>query len=120
VVTNVVVRTEFLQQHPDQVKAVLAGLLDSLDYLKDHPAEAKQAVNDQIAQLSGKAMDATLLDQAWENVEFTADPLADTLREGAAHAVAVGLLEEPDLSGLYALDTLNSLLTQRGESTVSQ
>lgn len=119
VVTNVIVRTAFLQQHPDQVKAVLSGLLESLDYINSNPTEAKQVVNDSIAQIAGKAMDATVLDKAWKNVVFTADPLASTLKEGAAHAVAVGLLEAPDLSGLYSLDTLNALLTERGEKTVS-
>lgn len=119
VVTNVIVRTEFLDQHPDQVKAVLAGLLDSLDYIKASPADAEQAVNDQIAAISGKPMNPSVLDAAWQNVSFTYNPLASTLREGAAHAVDVGLLESPDLSGLYSLDILNSLLADRGEQGVS-
>lgn len=119
VVTNVIVRTEFLDQHPDQVKAVLAGLLDSLDYIAASPDDAKQTVNDSIAAVSGKAMNASVLDQAWQNVVFTADPLASTLREGAAHAVDAGLLESTDLSGLYSLDLLNGLLTARGEQAVS-
>lgn len=119
VVTNVIVRTEFLDKHPEQVKAVLAGLLDSLDYIAKSPDEAKQTVNDSIAAISGKPMDATVLDAAWKNVVFTADPLASTLRQGAAHAVDVGLLESPDLSGLYSLDLLNGLLADRGEQGVS-
>ncbi len=119
IVTNVIVRTEFLEQHPDRVKAVLTGLLDSLDYIEQNPADARQLVNDAIAAVSGKPMDDSVLEQAWQNVEFTSDPLADTLREGAAHAVAVGLLETPDLSGLHSLDLLNGLLTERGEKAVS-
>ena len=119
IVTNVIVRTEFLEQHPDQVRAVLAGLLDSLDFIEENPAQAKQAVRDTIAAVSGKPMDAVVLDQAWQNVVFTADPLAGTLRDGAAHAADVGLLESPDLSGLYALDLLNGLLVERGGSAVS-
>lgn len=118
IVTNVIVRTEFLQQHPDQVKAVLAGLLESLDYIRANPAEAKRAVNDTIAAISGKPMNDAVLDAAWQNVVFTADPLAATLREGAAHAADVGLVESPDLSGLYSLDLLNGLLAERGEPAV--
>lgn len=118
IVTNVIVRTEFLQQHPEQVRAVLAGLLDSLDDIEENPAEARAAVNEAIAAITGKPMNPEVLAKAWPNVVFTADPLAATLREGAAHAVEVGLLEEPDLTGLYALDTLNELLAERGERPV--
>ena len=120
VVTNVIVRTDFLEGHPDQVKAVLAGLVESLDYLQANPDQAKQDVNDTIEQVSGKPMDTAVLDAAWEKVVFTADPLASTLREGAAHAADVGLLEGADLTGLYSLDILNGLLAERGEKAVSE
>jgi ABC transporter, substrate-binding protein, aliphatic sulfonates family len=120
VVTNVVVRTEFLAQHPELVKAFLSGLLDAIDYISADPAGAQDAVNSQIEALSGKAMKTELLESAWKNVTFTVDPLASTLREGAAHAVAVGLLEEPDLAGLYSLDLLNELLAARGEAAISE
>lgn len=119
VVAHVIVRTQFLEEHPDQVKAVLTGLLDSLDYIEQNPDEAKQAFNDSIAELTGKGVAPDVLDAAWENVVFTADPLASTLKEGAQHAVDVGLLEQPDLSGLYSLDILNELLKARDEAEVS-
>lgn len=119
VVTNVIVRTEFLEQHPEQVQAVLSGLLDSLDAIEADPAAAKQSVNDSLERLTGKAMDPTVLDSAWKNVEFTADPLASTLREGAAHAASLGLLESAELEGLYALDPLNGLLKERNEKQVA-
>lgn len=119
VVTNVVVRTQFLTEHPDQVKAFLTGLLDTLDGIAADPDGAKKVVNDQLEALTGKGMDAAVLDEAWGKVVFTADPLASTLAEGAAHANAVGLLEQPDLTGLYAVDTLNGLLAERKEKAVS-
>ncbi|MDR1833718.1 MAG: ABC transporter substrate-binding protein [Propionibacteriaceae bacterium] len=114
IVTNVIVRTEFLEQHPEQVEAVLTGLLDSLDYIEQNPAESKAIVNKSIEAITGSGMDDAVLDSAWGNVVFTYDPLAATLRESAAHATAVGLLEEADLTGLYALDPLNKLLAARG------
>lgn len=119
VVTNVIVRSEFLDQHPAQVKAVLSGLLNALDDIADDPDDAKDVVNSAIGELTGKPMDTTLFDAAWKNVVFTADPLASTLREGAGHAVDLGLLESADLSRLYSLDLLNELLSARGEKAVS-
>ena len=91
---------------------------DVPDYAAD-PDGAKKVVNDQLEALTGKGMDAAVLDEAWGKVVFTADPLASTLAEGAAHASAVGLLEQPDLTGLYAVDTLNGLLAERKEKAVS-
>jgi NitT/TauT family transport system substrate-binding protein len=119
IVTNVIVRTEFLQQHPDQVKAFLTGLLDSIDYIGKDPADSKKIVNASIATLTGKPMNEAVLDTAWSNVVFTSDPLAATLRDGAAHAADVGLLQEPNLTGLYSLDLLNGLLKERGAAEVS-
>lgn len=119
VVTNVVVRTQFLAEHPELVKDVLAGLLDSLDYIQANPEDAKKVVNASIKDLTGSEMSTDVMDSAWKNVVFTYDPLASTLRTGADHAVAVGLLEKPDLAGLYSLDTLNSLLAERGKTAVS-
>ena len=118
VVTNVIVRTQFLAQHPDQVKAVLSGLLAALDEISDNPDEAQAAVNQAVGELTGKPMDPGVLRAAWKNVVFTADPLASTLRTGADHAVELGLLESADLSGLYALDLLNELLVARDEKPV--
>lgn len=119
VVTNVVVRTEFLEQHPDQVKAVLTGLLDAQEAIDADPEQAKEMVNTSLAELTGKAMDPAVLDAAWENVEFTYDPLAATLREGAAHAASLGLLDSAQLQGLYALEPLNELIKERGGKQVS-
>jgi NitT/TauT family transport system substrate-binding protein len=64
-------------------------------------------------------MNEAVLDTAWSNVVFTSDPLAATLRDGAAHAADVGLLQEPNLTGLYSLDLLNGLLKERGAAEVS-
>ena len=51
---------------------------------------------------------------AFDNVEFLNDPLAVTLRTGAEHAVAVGLLAQTDLSGIYDLSLLNKVLKDEG------
>ncbi len=43
--TVVIVRTQFLQQHPATVQAVLRGVLDANALAESDPAEAKAAVN---------------------------------------------------------------------------
>ena len=122
VTTNVIVRTEFLEQHPDVVDAFLKAHVQALELIEKDPATAKQNVNDALQALTGSPIDPKILDQAWSKVEFTADPLPATLIESAAHAVDVGLLEQglideaggSDFPGLYDLGPLNAALKKAG------
>ncbi len=118
VTTNVIVSTAFLNEHPDAVDAFLAGLLDTIDSIEADPESAQATVAEQIGKISGSAPKADQLAKAWKNVVFTADPLPATLRAQAQHAIDLGLLEETDLDGLYVLDPLNALLTERGGQSV--
>ncbi|MFT4220225.1 MAG: ABC transporter substrate-binding protein [Microbacterium sp.] len=118
VTTNVIVSTTFLTEHPQAVSDFLSGLLTTLDEMEADPAAAQETVATQIGSLTGSEPKADELAKAWENVVFTADPLAATLVAQADHAVAVDLLEETDLTGLYALDPLNALLAERGDDPV--
>jgi NitT/TauT family transport system substrate-binding protein len=125
VTTNVIVRTEFLEQHPEIVTAFLEGHVAALDAIAADPAAAKAAVNASLQSLTGSSLDADVLDAAFQAVEFTADPLPATLAESAAHAVAVGLLEQPkiDAAGglpgtLYDLELLDKVLVAGGKEAV--
>ncbi len=53
-----------------------------------------------------------------ENLEFTHDPIASSLRKSAEDAVEVGLLEPVDLDGIYDLKLLNEVLKASGEPPV--
>ncbi|MCQ4043196.1 aliphatic sulfonate ABC transporter substrate-binding protein [Streptantibioticus rubrisoli] len=119
VITNVVVSQKFLKEHPDVVEAVLRGSVDTNAWIKANPAQAAQAANAQLQKLSGKPLPAGVLNTAFKNVEVTDDPLADTLREEADHAVQAGLLTSPDLHGIYDLTLLNKVLKAEGRPSVS-
>ncbi len=98
VTTNVIVRTEFLEEYPEVVDAFLDAHVQALELIKKDPATAKQNVNDALQALTGSPIDTKILDQAWSQVTFTADPLPATLVESAAHAIDVGLLDTSTLS----------------------
>jgi NitT/TauT family transport system substrate-binding protein len=126
VTTNVVVRTDFLNQHPDVVKAFLEGHVAALDAIEKDPAAAKKAVSDSIAALTGSTLDPAVLDSAWEQVDFTADPLPKTLVESANHAVSVGLLDQGEIDAagglpgtLYDVTAINAVLKAAGKAEVS-
>jgi len=120
VTTNVVVRTDFLNEHPDVVNAFLKGHVEALNLIQKNPDQAKTDVNDALQALTGSPLDPDILNQAWDQVTFTPDPLAKTLEESAMHAVDVGLLDQSAIdaaggfSGLYDLDPLNAILKKEG------
>lgn len=122
VTTNVVVRTEFLREHPDKVAAFLEAHLDAVDLTRDDPAKAQAAVIGQIKALTGQDTDPGAVEKAWKNLTFTADPLSATLKTSAEHAAAVGLLDnQPSdgFSGLWDLAPLNTALTARNQPEVT-
>ncbi|MCE7079618.1 ABC transporter substrate-binding protein [Streptomyces sp. ST2-7A] len=119
VVTHVIASQEFLTDHPDVVEAVIRGVVRSNARINENPEEAKEIINSALEELSGAALPPEVLDPAFDHVEFLDDPLAETLSAGADHAVAAGLLEETDLTGIYDLRLLNKVLAEEGESEIT-
>jgi NitT/TauT family transport system substrate-binding protein len=126
VTTNVLVRTTFLEQHPNIVSAFLAGHVAALQAIEDDPAAAAEAANASLVSLTGVSLAPDVLQQAFAEVDFTADPLPATLQASAQHAVEVGLLDEAKVSDagglpgtLYDLELLNAALASAGEPEVA-
>lgn len=116
--TYLVVRADFLGRHPDAVRALLRGQVRANAVVNDEPSQAQRIVNDGMEAVTGKRLADVVITAAWENLEFTNDPVASSLSASAEHARAVGLLEDVDLEGIYALDLLNQVLEAGGEPTV--
>lgn len=119
--TNVVVRKQFLDQHPDLVTKFLQADVATVQYIKNNTASAKTIVNSEIKRITGKALPQNEIDAAFANMDITYDPLADSLLQSANRAYTLGFLgkSEPDLTGLYNLSLLNTVLTGQGLATVS-
>jgi ABC-type glutathione transport system ATPase component len=110
VTTHLVVRTEFLRDHPQTVEALLRGQLAANEGIAADPVRAKEILNDQLEELTGKALRPETIDRAFASIEITEDPVASSLRAGAEHAFATGLVEEADLTGIYDLSLLREVL----------
>ncbi|WP_405800737.1 aliphatic sulfonate ABC transporter substrate-binding protein [Streptomyces halstedii] len=119
VITNIIVSQKFLDAHPDVVEAVLRGTVNTNKWINANPEKAKASANTALEKLSGRALPAEILDPAWESIKITDDPLAATLDAQAQHAVKAGLLDEPDLKGIYDLKPLNKILKAAGEPEVA-
>ncbi|MEU9199781.1 aliphatic sulfonate ABC transporter substrate-binding protein [Streptomyces sp. NPDC048332] len=119
VITNIIVSQKFLKEHPDVVEAVLRGSVNTNAWINANPDEAKASANAALKKLTGKALPAEIIDPAWKSIQITDDPLAATLDAQAEHAVKAGLLEEPDLNGIYDLKPLNKILKAAGKPEVA-
>jgi len=120
VTTHLMVATGFLQEHPDVIKRLLEGVVAANKFVNEKPGDAKAIVNDGIEALTGARMPDETMDKAWENLVFTLDPIASSLRKSAEDAVDVGLLEPVDLDGIYDLTLLNEVLAAAGLQEVSE
>jgi NitT/TauT family transport system substrate-binding protein len=120
VTTHLIVATKFLEENPDAVRDLLSGVVEANSFVNENPEEAKQVVNDGIEAITGSPISPKTLDQAWDNLLFTLDPIASSLERSADAAVEVGLLEPVDLEGIYDLSLLNEALTDAGLPEISE
>ncbi|GLW48997.1 lipoprotein [Streptomyces sp. NBRC 14336] len=118
VITNIIVSQKFLKEHPDVVEAVLRGSVKTNEWINANPDKAKASANKALEGETGKALPTEVLDPAWESITFLNDPLASTLDTEAQYAVKAGLLEKPNLKGIYDLTLLNKVLKAEGEPEV--
>ena len=119
VTTHVLVRTEYLEDHPDLVKAVLVGMADAIELIGADPGAAQADVIAQIAEITGSEPTADVIAASWANLTFTLDPVAASLAASAADATSVGLLDPVDLTGIYDLTLINQILAERGRPEVA-
>ncbi|MDE9364680.1 ABC transporter substrate-binding protein [Luteipulveratus sp. YIM 133132] len=119
-ITLLAVRTSFLKEHPDTVKALLSGALDAGDLIAKNPKKAQQDVADVIGKATGKPQKVDVIARAWNKLDFGYDPVPASITTGADHAYEVGVLKKkPELKGLIDLSILNDLLKQRGKPQIS-
>lgn len=117
--TQLIVRTEFLEQHPETVEALIRGELAAIDWIDGHEDEAKALVNGEIEKVAGKPLPDEVLDRAFGNITYTIDPLASTLGRLLEDGVTAGTTDEADITGIYDLAILNAVLADEGLATVS-
>jgi NitT/TauT family transport system substrate-binding protein len=124
VTTNIVARTDYLQQNPDVVKKLLAANVNETLWINNHTSAAIKSFNTEFQKLTGKTIPENELSQAWSRIQFTYDPIKLSLFQGANNAYDIGFLAKgkprPDLSGIYDLTILNEVLKEKGLQPIGQ
>ncbi len=117
----VIVRTSFLNDHPDIVQNFMKAHVETIQWIEQNPAGAKTVTNTVIANInSSKPLAQAVMDGAWANLKFTYEPLASELRKAADDAYGLGFFDTlPDLSSIYDLTALNNVLQEKARPAVS-
>ncbi|MDP9982223.1 NitT/TauT family transport system substrate-binding protein [Pseudarthrobacter oxydans] len=115
ITTVLIVNKNFAAAHPETVKALLKGHVESVDWLNAAPAAEKSTVlNAALKDSAGAALPADVIDRSLQNIVFTVDPLAGTYQKLLQDGVDAGTTKQADINGIFDLTALNSVL---GEGT---
>lgn len=115
----IVVRTQFLKDHPDIVENFLKNHVELTDYINQNKDEAKQIVNTQITELTKKPLSKEILDAAFGRLTITNNPEKDSILDFVTLSVNTGFIKEkPDTQNLVNLDVLNKVLKEKGKSEI--
>ncbi|MFC5468108.1 ABC transporter substrate-binding protein [Cohnella suwonensis] len=105
----------FLKDHRDLAKSVLLANEDAIKFIHDNPDETYSLVSDELKELTGKGLDAELIEAALSHLSLTTDIDRDALKTMAQVAVDAGYVKGVgeaglDLTGLYDLSLLKETL----------
>lgn len=113
VTTHLVARRQFVAAHEDLVKDLLRAHVRVTQLIRQDLSAAGRLLNTELAKETGKGLRPEVVDRAMRRVEFTWDPIPQSLQRNAAAAHAVGFLRRnPDLAGIYELRLLREVLRQ--------
>jgi NitT/TauT family transport system substrate-binding protein len=116
VTSNIVARTDYLQNNPDIIKKLLAAHVDETEWINSHKEEAIKAFNVELKKITGQIIPEDQLRGALARMELTYDPIKLSLFQSANSAFDIGFLGKtrPDLSGIYDLKLLDEVLSEKG------
>src|ERR1700722_4159997 len=118
VTTLLVVTQSFLSAHPAIVADLIKAQIKANAFIKSNPTAAQSDANAELATYTSKPLKASLVAAAFKEITFTDDPDMSSLTTDASQAVSLGLLKPVNLSGIFDLGPLNTVLSAAGESPV--
>jgi len=116
VTVHLVINPEYLKNHPDVVKKLLAAHIDETQWINQNPEKAFNIFNTELEKLTSKTIAADEYYDAISRMGITYDPIKESLFKSASDAFDIGFLGDvrPDISGIYDLKLLNEVLEEKG------
>jgi NitT/TauT family transport system substrate-binding protein len=120
VTANIIARTDYLNENPDIVKQFLQAHINKTIWLNENKdQEAITAFNGALKKITGKTIPDDEIRDALTRLEFTFDPVEESLFKIADNAYELGYLDNggsrSDLSNIFDLTILNDILAGTGE-----
>ncbi|AIC17081.1 ABC transporter substrate-binding protein [Nitrososphaera viennensis] len=113
-------KASYIESNPETVKRLIEAHVSETQWINSHKEQAIKSFNTAVAEILGSEFNEDDLRTSLTRMEFTYDPLEETVQKAADDAYALGLLDkEPDLSGMFDLQILNGVLQERGLATTA-
>jgi len=112
----VVVRKDFLTEHPDLVEKFLQAHAGITEYINENPDEAMAAANARIEELTGAALDSEVLTEAASRIVFTTDPAQESIEDFIDLSIAQGFIDScDDRDALFSLDMISKINSEASQ-----
>lgn len=93
-VTVVVVRNEFLEEHPDIVDTFFEKHTETTSLLLEDPQGAASVVNEELNEATGKSLEPSILDEAFGRIIFSDEVSEDAMQDFADISLEQGFILE--------------------------
>jgi NitT/TauT family transport system substrate-binding protein len=114
VTTNIIARTDYLNENPDIIERLLQAHVNETRWINENRGKSITAFNEALKKITGKTIPEDEIRDAMTRLEFTYDPIKESLFKMADNAHQLGYLEnvrgQLDLSNIYDLTILNDIV----------
>lgn len=117
----IIVRTDYLQNNQDVIEKLLKAHVEETQWINNNKEEAIKVFNTELKKITGQTIPEDQLRDSLTRLEFTHDPIQQSLYKSANDAFNVGFLgkAKPDLSNIFDLKILNKVLKEEGLATIN-
>lgn len=111
--TVIIVRKEFYEKNKDLVKEFIKTHIQITKEIQKNQNKAKQIINNEIKEITGKALKASIINESFKKVIFTYNPEIEATNFFLDLQIEAGFIRKrPDISALFDLTILNSLIKE--------
>ena len=122
VTAHIIARPDYIEKNPDLIKKLLQAHVNMTTWINDNMDEAIPIFNTEINKLTGQTIPEDEFREGVSRIEFTYDPIKESLFKAANDAFDIGFLGKtrPNLSEIYDLTILNEVLRENGVKEITQ
>jgi NitT/TauT family transport system substrate-binding protein len=123
VTANIIARTDYLKNNPEIIEKLLMLHVNETIWINNHKDQAVMKFNTALKKLTGRVIPEDELREAFSRIDFTYDPIKDSLFKLEKTAYELGFLPrghrpQSEISGIYNLQLLDSVLKEKNLPTI--